>query len=173
MIVLPDWLACSGSVASQDLTILNRQFKGHYREFLTYLAVAVPGGDQLSHFQRLQLSYFLLLQDRVDAAVSTFNSIGACPAEAKLQYDYMDAYLKFFSGEDLDHAGKVAAGYTDYPVLKKRKLFQDILDQLKEIQGCGLCLCVLCCCALLLLAELMKLWCCVRTPADLRRKKRS
>ena len=54
-----------------------------------------------------------------------------------LQYDYMAAYLDFYTGEDSNFklAREVSEKYADYPVLHWRALFEEIKDQLKEFDG--------------------------------------
>jgi len=48
-----------------------------------------------------------------------------------LQFDYVQAYLDFCedSGAGVPNAKRIAEQYKDYPVVKKRKLFLDILSQ--------------------------------------------
>jgi len=51
---------------------------------------------------------------------------------AVLQYDYMFAYLEFFSPAGPQKALQIAKKYLNYPVLKKRKLFAEIADTIYE-----------------------------------------
>jgi hypothetical protein len=55
--------------------------------------------------------------------------------EAELQYDYLTAYLDFFTPSGPTVAGPIAAKYLNHPVVKKRKLFEEIDRQLKEAAG--------------------------------------
>lgn len=50
----------------------------------------------------------------------------------KIQYDYLTAYIDFFTGIDSNFATarKISKVYEEYPVLSWRVLFTEILDQL-------------------------------------------
>jgi hypothetical protein len=54
--------------------------------------------------------------------------------EAVLQYDYLTAYLDFFNAGGPTKALAIAKKYKNYPILKKRKLFEDVELQLLEAQ---------------------------------------
>lgn len=90
---------------------------------------------------RLCYTYFLLLQDRINEAINNFTLID--PESLKLdgslclQYDYMSAYLDFYTGDETNYkvAREVVEKYRDYPVLHWRFLFDEITDQLKEFDG--------------------------------------
>lgn len=95
----------------------------------------------------MAITYYLLLQDRIDDARTMFARIagvGVAKGEAKttgdaleaeLQYDYLTAYLDFFNPTGPTVAGAIAAKYLNHPVVKKRKLFEEIDRQLKEAAG--------------------------------------
>jgi len=53
---------------------------------------------------------------------------------AQLQYDYLASYLDFYT-DFPKLAKKISSRYLDYPVIRWRKLFQEIDDQLKEIDS--------------------------------------
>jgi hypothetical protein len=74
--------------------------------------------------------YYLLLQDRVSEAMSFFNQIAN--SQHQLQYDYLRAYLDFYTGE-IDHAREIAKQYANYPVPRWQHLFQSVLDQTSEV----------------------------------------
>jgi hypothetical protein len=82
----------------------------------------------------MALTYYLLLQDRIEEALQTFAKVDAKRLSSKLQYDYMQAYLAFYE-EKPDQATAIAQNYKDYPVLRWRNLFNDILAQAAEISG--------------------------------------
>jgi hypothetical protein len=86
-------------------------------------------------------TYFLLLQDRINEAINNFSEIDTeifkTDGSLCLQYDYMSAYLDFYTGDDNNYlvARNVVEKYKDYPVLHWRFLFDEITDQLKEFDG--------------------------------------
>ena len=134
--------------------LLNVQFRATYHRFL-YTMVEK---DDFSTSDWLQFAYYLLLQDRVKEAVqiitgeskdSSAASITAKISQKinpkdmkdgssmKLQYDYMVAYLDFFTGLNTGFkiARSIAKQYEQYPVIAWRVLFTEILDQLNEFDG--------------------------------------
>jgi hypothetical protein len=78
--------------------------------------------------------YYLLLQDRIEEALAQFAEVDAARLETRLQHDYCRAYLAFFS-EEAAPARKIAESYRDYPVLRWRNLFREVLAQLDELEG--------------------------------------
>jgi len=50
----------------------------------------------------------------------------------ELQYDYLTAYFDFFNPSGPTVALKIAKKYKTYPILKKRKLFEEIEEQVFE-----------------------------------------
>jgi len=85
------------------------------------------------------LTYYLLLQDRIDEAMKIFKRItmtGKEDEEFKLQYDYFAAYLDFYSEDHkFQRARDICIKYLNYPVLSWRSLFIDIANQLAEFDG--------------------------------------
>jgi hypothetical protein len=112
--------------------ILNASFARQYRAFLEVLAFK----PALDAEDRLALTYYLLLQDRVEEALETFAAIDAGGLESKLQYDYMRAYLAFYTPEP-GAARSIAEAYVDHPVQRWRARFRDVLAQLDEAEGKG------------------------------------
>jgi len=113
--------------------ILNSSFAAQYVSFLSVLAFK----PQLDAEDRLALTYYLSLQDRVEEALATFAAVDAAGLESRLQYDYMQAYLAFYSPTPED-ARAIAATYTEHPVQRWRARFRDVIAQLDEAQGRGL-----------------------------------
>ena len=126
----------SGAVGERPL-ILNLNFYATYKAFVYYLIQKVYWDTA----DKMNLTYYLLLQDRNLEAISIFSKID--PAQEiektgclKLQYDYMAAYLDFYTGApEYKIAKKIAAAYINYPVNSWRMLFLDIDQQLKEYEG--------------------------------------
>jgi len=87
---------------------------------------------------------YLLMQERVTEAVAEFAKIrdpedlNDQRGDARMQYDYIKAYLDFFicgkSGSlEFKDARAIVGKYVNYPVLHWRTLFKEIAEQLKEI----------------------------------------
>ena len=91
----------------------------------------------LSAVDQLALVYYLLLQDRVDEALREFSALDQVEARAvaPVQYDYMSAYLDFYTGhqEKYAKAREIAARYVHFSNIKWRHLFDDVRSQLEEL----------------------------------------
>ncbi|MCA9090838.1 MAG: hypothetical protein KDA90_19630, partial [Planctomycetaceae bacterium] len=110
--------------------IVNERFGEQYHEFLEELSYE----RTLDDTDLLAVTYYLLLQDRVGEALETFARVNRANVPTQLQYDYCDAYLKFFS-DDPQQARAIAAKYVDHPVDRWRNTFAVITAQLDEASG--------------------------------------
>ncbi|QDV05266.1 hypothetical protein Poly30_07620 [Planctomycetes bacterium Poly30] len=110
--------------------ILNDQFRGQYQRFLSTLVLE----EEIDAEERVELVYYLLLQDRIAEALRFYGSIDASNLRTRVQYDYMTAYMAFYR-EDVAMARGVAEGYRDYPVDLWRSRFRNVLTQADEIEG--------------------------------------
>jgi hypothetical protein len=116
--------------------ILNVQFRQTYHKLLLTLAEK----SQLEKSDWLNLTYYFLLQDRITEAIQIFSKIDpehySEGQPLKMQYDYMRAYLDFFTGSEtgFKDAKMISKYYSDYPVLNWKVLFTEILDQLEEFE---------------------------------------
>ncbi|MEM9942270.1 MAG: hypothetical protein AAF939_11950, partial [Planctomycetota bacterium] len=110
--------------------ILNASFYSQYNRLLNTLAYQRDFDDE----QRLVITYYLLLQDRVDAALKQFQTINRSKVECQMQYDYCDAYLDLYREQPESALAKVTV-WADYPVDHWKARFQQIVAQVKEIQG--------------------------------------
>jgi hypothetical protein len=110
--------------------ILNRDFAAQYLSLLAILAYR----PQLDDTDRMSVTYYLLLQDRIGEALASFARIDPRGLPTSLQYDYMQAYLDFFTDEHALARG-IAERYLDHPVKRWRALFQDVVNQLDEAEG--------------------------------------
>jgi hypothetical protein len=110
--------------------ILNDRLFEQYVRLLTALCYrpALDADDLLG------VSYYLALQDRIDEAAAYCAQVKPEGLAAKLQRDYLEAYVSF-STERLDRARARAAEYASYPVDRWRELFQGVRSQLDEIDG--------------------------------------
>jgi len=110
--------------------ITNARLQQQYQTFLDWLCQV----RQLNHAQRIELTYFLLVQDRIEDALEHFTQVDPEQLTSRLQYDYCAAYLAFFQAEP-EPARAIAEKYVDYPVNRWRERFQAVIAQLDEIDG--------------------------------------
>ena len=124
-------------LSSEKNKILNQEFNEQYYKFLQYLIeVPIPEIGDL-----LVLTYYLILQERIDEATLVFNKIdtsdvSSADISTRLQYDYFTAYLDFYNGApEFKQARVICEKYLDYPVINWRNLFYEIANQLAEYDG--------------------------------------
>lgn len=110
--------------------IYNDSFARQYGRFLEVLAHK-PALDDLD---RMALVHYLLLQERIGEALEHFALIDPARIEARLQYDYLTAYLAFYSPEP-GSARAIAAAHAEHPVPRWRARFGAVLAQLDEAEG--------------------------------------
>jgi hypothetical protein len=110
--------------------IVNERFLWQYHRLLHQLAYARKLGDE----DLLAVTYYLLLQDRVEQGLATFARVDRENIAEKMQYDYCAAYATFFTDEP-ERARAIAEKYADHPVDRWRKTFQQVIAQLDEAAG--------------------------------------
>ncbi|MBK8979446.1 MAG: hypothetical protein IPM29_26400 [Planctomycetes bacterium] len=110
--------------------ILNGSLAGQYLRLLDIL-VHRP---RLDSEDWLTTTYYLLLQDRIEDALAAFRKVEPRELPSQIQYDYMRAYLDFFSADHAVARG-IAERYRDHPVTRWRDLFREVLAQLDEAEG--------------------------------------
>jgi len=110
--------------------IVNDRFHQQYHQFMTMLSYKRTFDDA----DLLAITYYLLLQDRVEEALETFGRVDAAKLATKMQYDYCAAYLAFFT-EESGKARAIADKYVNHPVDKWKNTFATIITQLDEIEG--------------------------------------
>ncbi|QTA81813.1 rubredoxin-like domain-containing protein [Desulfonema limicola] len=110
--------------------ILNDRFYEQYNRFMTKLSYQ----PELKQDDFIELTYYMLIQDRVTEAFEYFEKIDPQATDLKIQYDYLKLYIDFYK-KDIKSAESIAKKYENYPVVKWRKMFQSALAQLDEIQG--------------------------------------
>ena len=108
--------------------ILNNRFLGQYQQLLKLLSYRRSLNDE----ELMAVTYYLLLQDRVEEALALFGKVNPERLATRLQYDYFTAYLDF-SQEKPQHALEIAAKYADHPVDRWRNAFANITNQANEI----------------------------------------
>lgn len=110
--------------------ILNRQFAAQYRRFMEMLVYR----RHLTDADRIAVVYAMLLQDRIAEAVDQYDKIDSGNLDTRLQYDYLTAYLSFYSGE-YDRAREIAERYEAHPVARWKNRFRTVLAQLDEVRS--------------------------------------
>lgn len=102
--------------------ISNPVFLRQYRRFLWTLSYQ----PRLTPDDRLAAAAYLLAQDRTGEALRLFEGVGPDAVAARMQRDYLDAYLDVFRGR-LDRARETAEPYRDYPVRQWRRRFERLI----------------------------------------------
>jgi hypothetical protein len=110
--------------------ILVPQFSQQYNRLLDILRYKGKLDDQ----DRMDLTYYLLLQDRVAEGAEMFAQVDPAKLPERIQHDYFTAYLDFYNDKP-SKARKIAAEYAKYPVERWRELFGAVLAQVDEIEG--------------------------------------
>lgn len=116
----------------QQRQIVNAKFNEQYHRSLREFSYQ----RSLTDDDLMVVTYDLLLQDRIEESLSTFARVNPERLPTRLQYDYFQAYLDFFT-DNPKLARAIAAKYTDYPVDRWRNAFASIKAQLDEIDGAG------------------------------------
>jgi len=111
-------------------TIVNERIFQQYSALLEVLKFKPALNDE----DRLAVTYYLLLQDRVEEGLACLKSVDAAKLAERLQYDYLQAYAGFYT-EDLAASRELTTAYKDYPVDRWRKLFEAVGVQLDELDG--------------------------------------
>ncbi|CAD8128767.1 unnamed protein product [Paramecium sonneborni] len=114
--------------------ILNIELRKQYKDYLMYL-IEKPNH---SVSDKLGLSYYLLLQERITEAIQVFNQIQLPLNEgnSELQYDYFQAYFDFYVGyPNFQDARRICEKYLNYSVIYWRNLFYEIANLLAEFDG--------------------------------------
>ena len=111
-------------------TILNEVLRLQY----TRLVKVLGHKPALTSEDRLALTYYLLLQDRIADGLAQLAQVKDDEVSEKLQLAYLRAWAALAQG-DAAAARKQVAPHAKTPVARWQKLFQDALTQLDEIEG--------------------------------------
>src|SRR5262249_58973816 len=103
--------------------IVNQRLYEQYHRFLKLLSYR----KQLDDTERLAVTYYLLLQDRIEEALAHFAEIKADRLATKLQYDYCQAYLDLFT-DNLKEARAIALWHASHPLDRWRHAFTAVRD---------------------------------------------
>jgi len=110
--------------------IVNERLSGQYHSLMKVLCYR----PKLDDDDLMAVTYYMLLQDRVEEGLKFFGRVNAEKLATRLQHDYFAAYIDFFSDKPAK-ARQIAAKYSDYPVDRWRKRFVAVLSQLDQIEG--------------------------------------
>ncbi len=111
-------------------TILNPEFHRQYHRLMDVLS----NRRELTDDDHLVVTYYMLLQDRIDEAFAHFGRVDLANIECNMQYAYCNAYLDMYR-EQPEAAAAKAQLWTDYPVVHWGNRFKEILAQVDEIRG--------------------------------------
>ncbi|MBA3708221.1 MAG: hypothetical protein H0W83_05310 [Planctomycetes bacterium] len=101
-----------------------------YRQLLQWMCLRPDVHDD----GYLELSYHLMLQDRLEDALATFAHVDRKRIASILQYDYFKAWLAMRQA-DTTTARTIARTYAAYPIDHWRMRFNEMSAQLDEIDG--------------------------------------
>ncbi len=110
--------------------ILNDRFSEQYQRLLHVMAYRA----QLDNVDRMAVTYYLLLQDRVEEGLALFDKVDPNALVTRLQHDYFKCFALFYGG-DSKAARAIADKYTGYPVDRWRNSFAEVRAQCDEIDG--------------------------------------
>lgn len=114
----------------RERSILNDRFRTQYLSNLQLLSYK----PNLSTEDRLAVSAYFFLQDRIEEGLAWHDSIDEAEVTSTLQYDYLTAYAAFYK-EDMNAAKAAAAKYEDYPVERWEKKFAEVSRQVGQVLG--------------------------------------
>ena len=121
-----------------ETNIANKEFNLTYRKYIIDLLSL----QKLRIKEKLQLIYYLILQDRMEDALNIFQKIKNEEIDDnqnknfKIQYDYINAYLDFcFGYPDFKISKSLCNKYKEFPLSHWREKFEEIEDQLLEYEG--------------------------------------
>jgi len=121
-----------------ETNIVNREFNETYRKFIVDLLFV----QKIKIKDKLQLVYYLILQDRMEEAMDIFSQIKKEEINDNqnknylIQYNYIYAYLDFcFGYPEFNIAKSICDKYKNFPLIHWREKFEEIEDQLLEYEG--------------------------------------
>ncbi|MCP4375301.1 MAG: hypothetical protein GY794_03870, partial [bacterium] len=117
---------------SQKRKILNERFSQQYHRLMNILTYH----PKLDDVDKMAITYYMLLQDRVEEAQTFFKTVNPKKLKTALQYDYFTAYMDFFNDKPTV-ARAIAKKYANHGVDRWRKLFAAVAAQLDELEGKG------------------------------------
>ncbi len=110
--------------------IVNGPFHDQYERIMKMLTYR----PSLTDDDKLAVTYYLLLQDRIDEALNFFVQVNPAKVATQIQYDYCAAYLDLFS-DDMRKVRSIIAKYGNHPVERWKNAFAAIANQVNEIDN--------------------------------------
>lgn len=110
--------------------LLNAELEAQYRGLLERLCEQAEPGPR----ERLQVTSFLLLQDRITEARALLSRVDREARGHHLQWDYLTACLALHEG-DGERARAAAAAHADEGHPRWRELFREVLSIVDEAEG--------------------------------------
>jgi hypothetical protein len=107
--------------------ILNNRLASQYGKLLERISYQ----PNLRAGERMAVTYYLIVQNRIEEAIQQFDRIAADDLSMRIQYDYLDAYLDFYR-DRYDRAAQIAERYANYGVSRWRDLFAQIRLQVAQ-----------------------------------------
>ncbi|MFN3191864.1 MAG: hypothetical protein ACE361_15235 [Aureliella sp.] len=107
--------------------ILNDGLERQYKHLLRYLAHQ----PTISDTGKLQVAYYLYLQNRIEESDLWLREIDKSQIAALPQLDYLQSNVDFALGRYEDAASR-ASGYTDYPLPRWSQMFAEVRRQYQE-----------------------------------------
>ncbi|MDP6044808.1 MAG: hypothetical protein QGG25_04300, partial [Phycisphaerae bacterium] len=89
---------------------------------------------KLGDVDNMAVTYYMLLQDRIEEAQRFFKAVDPKKLKTALQHDYFTAYMDFFNDKP-SRARAITKKYADHGVDRWRKLFAAVAAQLDELDG--------------------------------------
>ncbi len=112
--------------------IVNDRFFEQYERLMKVLAYR----PKLDDDDMMTVTYYMLLQDRVEDGMGWFAQVKREKLSTQIQYDYLRCYLDFYTDTHAIARGIAAdPKYAAYPVDRWRNLFANVVAQLDEAEG--------------------------------------
>ena len=129
-------------LGQNNKTILNKELRETYENFITYLIKL--NDKEIDSKCYIRLCYYLIIQDRIEDALKVFPRINTTEfnqnSSLLMQYDYIAAYLDFSIGyPDFKIAKEICEKYKNFPLTHWCEMFEEIEDQIIEYEGKEIC----------------------------------
>jgi hypothetical protein len=107
--------------------IFNPKLLQQYQSFVRYLGFQ----PAISDTETLPLVYYLLLQNRIEEAITFFGNVQRDRVATDLQYDYLAGYLALHQGE-YERALQIAREHENHPVPRWKLRFGEMADHVAQ-----------------------------------------
>ena len=114
-----------------ESTIRNIKFLETYQKFLEYMI----NRQDITHTDNMMLTNYLIAQNRYQEARKVFKKVSREDVTCQLQYDYIDAYLRFILDfPNFEEVKEICESYIDYEFIEWKNLFIEMLNQISEYE---------------------------------------